>query len=139
MGQDKIDEFKSVASNYLYYKHKQRELLSDIEKLEYDMTGVKGVRYDQTTGGGSYNESKATKRFIAMSDELERLEKELNRITEQINYVDATLNKMSKEMKDAFIRIYIKGQRYEDVANDGIFYSPSSLHYNINKELQALL
>lgn len=136
---DKVEAYKNELKNYKYYQERTKELMLDLDDLWYELSGVKGIRYDKEMSN-SYNESLSEQRRLDLLDQIARKESELDRIGKQVDYVNKIQQMLPQEIGKACIDIYVNGMSFEKVAVDNNLYcAPSTLYYQINRELERVL
>lgn len=110
-----------------------RELESKLDKAYYDLSGVKGLRYDKPKGNVDIITIKQRKQELSCLIEL--LETEISRVSTQIDYVDNILSNVEdEEIRQAVKDVYINNKQMREVALK-FNYSHNTLKYWINKEL----
>lgn len=101
----------------------------------YELSGVKGVRYDRIPARGKHEDLPDWK--VRLYDEITALRKELDRLNLNHEYIEYILNDMDPETADAVVEIYAYGRSYEQVAREnGI--SVGGLQKRIAKELKRI-
>ena len=128
--------FKNELQNY--YKHLENidRINEDIDKILYEMTGVKGVRYDKAPS--MYNPELASERRYELSEMLEEKEIELDYTVAAVKYIEMKISKLSKEDKQICIDIISKGISAEKIAKEN-GYSRSGIWARIKRELSGIL
>lgn len=121
--------------NYNAYLERLNKLDSKLELLYYELSGVKGVRYDKLPG--SFNKLRADEKKYSLMKEISEVESEITRISLQIDRVDRVLDSIKDiEIRNAIYEIYIEGKRCRDVAED-LYMSHTTLLRKINKALEG--
>ena len=121
-----------------YYKHLRNvdQLREDIELILYEMTGVKGVRYDKEPT--TYNPQLSNERKLELIEEKEEKEIELEYTMASIRLIERKLAKLSDEDKQICLKIISEGVSAEKVRKQ-VGYSKSGIWKRIKRELQGLL
>lgn len=135
---DEIKMFKKELGNYINYINKVNKLKLDLDVMWYDLTGVKGVRYDKEPTQHSYNESYSEEMRLNALEKIKKVEDSISRIQSQIDYVESVLMKMPNDIRTACIDIYCRDKTYAKVSSK-IGYSASGLEYTINKYISVCI
>lgn len=88
-----IDTLKSELRNYTSYVRYKIFLQDRIEDLWYELSGVKGVRYDRLPT----LPNPTNQRQLALMDKLDYFQSELHRVEMQIRYLDSVLDGLDEE------------------------------------------
>ena len=128
--------FKNELKNY--YKHLQNvdQLKSDIEMIIYEMSGVKGIRYDKEPS--AYNPELANERRLEMIDRIAEKEIELDYTIAAIKYIEMRLKKLSDEDRQICLKVISDGISAEKVGRE-IGYSRPGIWKRIKRELEKIL
>ena len=86
---------KQEIHNYKSYLQYKRRLEERLEDLWYELTGVKGIRYDSVHV--NYNPSLSEERRLSLLDKVDYVEGEMQRIDLQIRFVEAVLERLNEE------------------------------------------
>lgn len=127
--------FKNEISNLKAYYQSLIEINNDLERLSYDLTGVKGVRFDRQPG--SFNPSLSEYRKLDLIEKIEEKEKELDYTQLAIKRYESNLNKLPKPIRDAVVQIFIQGRTFAEMGKL-LGYSDHGLHYKIKKEVEKI-
>lgn len=130
---NEIDDFKGLLREYVSYRSRMRELGEKMSLLWYELSGVKGLRYDRIPVTGKTEGYPEWKEKI--SGQIEDIRKEIMRIQLNRQKVKAVLNAMNPETAYAVVEIYGKGRTYASVALE-IHISVGGLQKRISKELR---
>lgn len=132
-----IEAFKNELKNLTYYKKKIKEVEERIEVLEYDMQNVKGVNY--TKQQGTPNLAASEKKKLAMSDKLERLQKEKKKWVRKERELEFVLGKMEKTDRHVVERAIVNGEKYRDLCDEFGIKNTSSLYNAVNNAIADAL
>lgn len=132
---------------YLYDTHLM------LEELFIKMTGVSAISYDKIPS--TFNESLNEKTKINMIEKYNKLKKTFNtyidkaydNLKKEVAYyqkalihIEEVLIKLPPDIRKVVVEIYGNGKRYEDISNgNNVFWSPSGVYLNVNKELERAL
>lgn len=134
---NRIDAFKNELANYTYYTKYMQKLEDKLDMLNYEMRGVKGIRYDKTPG--TPNMKAIETRKLYLSNEIEKVEAEISRITLSIMHIENILSSMENiAIRKAIIDVYIKNETILKICSDYNLSGPG-LHYQMNKCIEQAL
>ena len=128
--------FKNELENYYTYKKDVMIIDEDIDNLLYEMTGVKGVRYDKTPI--SANPSLAHERLLEMIEKLHWKEKEKRRLELNIQYIEDKLSMLSDEDKKICLDLIAKKGNSILISSDH-GYSKSGVWARVKREIKKIL
>lgn len=128
--------FKNELENYYKHLKNVENIKKEIEDILYEMTGVKGIRYDKEPS--SYNPQLSMERKLELIDQKEEKEIELDYTIASIRYIEKKLSKLSQEDKDICLKIISKGISSEKVRQE-VGYSKSGIWKRIQRELTGIL
>lgn len=129
------DMLKSEIRNYRKYIKYKAELCDAIDSIWYELTGVKGIRYDKEPS--SFNKSLTEQRRLALLDKKDWYEAELNRVDMQIRYIDTVLDRIEKEDQELINYVLIEGHT-EQEAGDKWYLTNSAVSKRISKILEKV-
>ena len=124
-------EMKLIKPYYLSAK----KIKEEIEKLNYDLANVKGVRFDRQPS--SYNQSLSEQRRLELIEEIEKKEKELDHTIMSVKRYESNLNRLPKSIRFAVKQIFIYGKSFAEVGKT-MGYSDHGLHRRVKKEVEKL-
>lgn len=134
---DDLKALKRELRNYQIYKKKLKEIRREIDRVEYDMTGVKAIQTDGTHG--STNPQQKANHFYDLSNKLEMLRIRETRYQLSIAYIDWVMCHLGhRDAKLGITEVYLKGSTLRDAA-DKLNYSKSALDRKMNKALKGAL
>ena len=128
--------FKNELENYYHNLKNIDRLKEDIELIVYEMSGVKGIRYDKQPM--AYNPELSEEKRSELSEKLEEKELELENAIASIKYVEKKLSKLSDEDREICLRIISEGASSEKVAFEK-GYSRGGMWKRIKRELSKIL
>lgn len=132
-----VEHFKNELKNLTYYKESLAELDDSLTDARYELTGVKGLRYDKPPGGFSPEAKKEN--YYKLSSEIEHLIDEQERIQKQVNYIETVLDQIEdQEIKEAAIKVFAENKTLRKVSKE-YYMSYTTLHKKINKELKEAI
>ena len=123
---------KEEIKNYKYYKIQQARIRNAISLLLYELTGVKGIRYDsvQYTADPRLNEE----RRLELLDKMEKKQKELGRVSIQIEFIEQYLKELNEEDRALIKYVLVDGHTYKQ-AERKFFITYSAVAKRIYKIL----
>ena len=127
--------FKNEISNLKAYYRSLKEISNEIEKLNYDLAGVKGVRFDRQPA--SYNPAMRENYRLELIEKIEAAERELDYTQLAVKRYEANLNRLPKEIRHAVKQIFIEGKTFAEVGKN-MGYSDHGLHNRIKKEIEKI-
>lgn len=107
-----------------HLKTSLKKLEEEKDRILYEMSGVKGIRYDKEKGNFDPNAS-AEKRY-QLSAMLEEIESQIDYTSVFINKAMADLAKLPDDVKEMCVWLYIEGYPLKTVA-DIKMYTPSGI------------
>lgn len=128
--------FKNELENYYKHLKNKDKIEKEIENIHYEMTGVKGIRYDKIPT--SYNKEISEERFLDLSEKIEEKLIELQYTVSSIRYIEMKLKKLSDEDKEICLKIISEGISAEKVRKE-VGYSKSGIWKRIKRELTGIL
>lgn len=128
--------FKNELENYYKYLKSVEKIKEEIENIIYEMTGVKGIRYDKEPT--SFNPQLSNERILDLIDKKEEKEIELDYTIASIRYIERKLSKLDKEDKEICLKIISEGISAEKVRRE-VGYSKSGIWKRIKRELTGIL
>lgn len=130
-----VKEVKKELSMYRILNDDINDIEEKIDRLYYELGGVKGLRYDIQKGNGAIDNMK----WFKLAPKIERLEQELTRLTLQVEHIEMILNAIEdKKLKDAIVDVYIDGKGLRVVANR-FNCSHTALQDMIDEELSRII
>lgn len=136
---DKYNQVLATISPYRAIVERIKERENELDLAWYDLTGVKGVRYDKESIG-SHNVAFQEELRLESLENIERLEKSINNLKEQKRELDYILDQLSPFVKETILSIYCcfpKKSTYKKISYK-YHMSVSSLQYQIEKEIKKV-
>lgn len=130
-----IDMLRNEIRNYRKYVQYKADLLDTLDRLNYELTGVKGVRYDKAPS--VFNPTLSSEKRQAISDKIDWFESELNRVDTQIRYIDSVLDRLTKEESELITYVLIEGHT-EQEAGDKWYLTNSAISKWITRILDKV-
>lgn len=127
--------FKNEISNLKAYYRSMVELEEETERLFYELTGVKGLRYDRQPT--SYNQQMSESYRLELIEKLEQIEKEKDFTREVIDRYEKQLNRLPDDIRVMVVLLFIEGKTFREVS-EMVGYSDHGLYYMIKKEIEKL-
>lgn len=127
--------FVNECRSYKKYLDSKEKIIDQIELIIYEMTGVKGIRYDKQPM--SFNASLSEELRNKLSERLDEKEKELDRTQMKIDDIERNLKRLPEDIKDLCIMLFVEKKTFQD-AGKTIGYSDGGLWYRIKKEVEKI-
>lgn len=131
-----VDEFKVGFKHYIDYLKREKELKNECEDIFYQMTGVKGIRYDKLPT--SFNPSQVSENQLYLIDLYEQKNLEISYIQAKYKYFTVIIAKFTQEEIDLLYRLIIKKQSYDYVGRE-MGYSESGMHKMVERMIRSKL
>lgn len=128
-------KFKNEISNLRAYYRSIKELEEERERLVYELSGVKGVRYDKQPT--SYNPQLAESYKLEMIEKINEVEKEIAYTSETIKRYERNLDRLPGEIRTLVVLLFIHGKSFRELGKM-VGYSDHGLYYKIKKEIEKL-
>lgn len=132
-------DFETITHDLISYKRNMKRLLTaqdELEALFYDLTGVKGVGYDQQ--GGSTNTLQKALNWHTMDEKYNAKLNEVIRYQTALRNVETIKKKLPKELWEMLSDKFIKGMTYTEVGLK-YGYSRSGVWYMMRQETERYL
>ena len=130
-----VKEVKKELSMYRILNDDINDIEEKIDRLYYDLGGVKALRYDIQKGNGAID----NKKWYKLAPKIERLEQELTRLTLQVEHIEMILNAIEdNKLKEAIVDVCIDGKGLRAIANR-FNCSHMTLKYMIDEELSRII
>lgn len=127
--------FKNELKNLKAYYKSKKEIETELEVLWYDLTGVKGVRFD--IEHVSYNPSLAEQMKLEMLDKIEEKNKELDYTILAIDRYESNLKALPSEIREWVKQILIEGKTYREMGKK-VGYSANGIYQRIKREVERI-
>ena len=132
---DRIEEFKCELKMYNLHKKKIEELEEARRNIEIEMATVKGICTDKIIYE-NISPDEAEKRLVSLIDKKMKIEKEIDRRNNRIEYVDSILSLMKE--KELVIDLIINGEHYVKVAEKHK-YNQHHIYRKANVEIKKAI
>ena len=127
--------FKNELKNLKAYLESKNELETELEVLWYDLTGVKGVRFD--VEHVSYNPQLAEQLKLELIDKIEHKEKELDFTCLAIERNETHLKALPSDIRLCCKQIFIQGKTFAEVGRN-VGYSANGIYQRIKREVEKI-
>ena len=123
---------KEEIRSYRQYKAYRNRLNDRLDTLWYELTGVKGIRYDKAHFNA--DPSVTEERRLVLLDKVTLIETELARVESQIDHIDRLLSAMPKEDRKLVTYTLIDGNTYRQ-AEDVFYITYSAIARKVDRIL----
>lgn len=128
-------KFKNEISNLKAYYKSLRELEQERKRLEYELEGVKGIRYDKLPA--SFNPEFAEMYRLELIERLVEIEKEIGFTVQTIKRYESQINRLPDDVKPLVDLLFIQGKTFKEVGY--MFgYSDNGIYHKIKKEIEKI-
>lgn len=131
LDKEAVEAYKNELKNLWYYMRLQLDLENDIDLMEYDMGGVKGIDYSKEMGG-TFNPEATEQRRLKMIEEYNRLLEKKEEIVRKQRCICRVLNCMAEDDRNLVIDVIANHRKYRDVCEERNITSTASLANIIN-------
>ena len=128
--------FKNELENYYKHLKNKDKIKEEIENILYEMTGVKGIRYDKEPSG--YNPELSAEKKLELIERKEEKEIELEYTIASIHFIEMKLKKLPEDDRRICLKIISEGVSAEKVRRE-VGYSKSGIWKRIKRELTGIL
>ena len=118
-----------------HLKKSLKKLEEEKDRILYEMSGVKGIRYDKERGNFDPNASAEKKHLL--SEALDEVESQIDFTTMFINRATMDLNKLPEDVREMCVWLYIEGYALKTVA-DIKMYTPSGIWNRIKNCVEKI-
>lgn len=134
------ESFVAHLKSLRAYNESTKKLKIDVYVLEYDLEGVKAIRYDKIPGSynPSYNNEKQLEKIDEYNEVLQKLNKEEKIMLETLELVKKPLETMPKYLKNMVIEKYIDGVSFDDLGRK-YGYSERGMSKMLKREVEKYL
>ena len=130
INKEAVEAYKNELKNLWFYIRYINDIDNDIELMEYEMGGVKGVDYSKQSG--TYNPDAIERKRLKLIEEYNRLLDKRKEIQEKERSICRVLNVMTKEDRDLVIDVVASRRRFRDVCKELNISSTATLANMIN-------
>jgi len=131
LNKEAVEAYKNELKNLWFYMQYLNDIDNDIELIEYEMGGVKGVDYSKQTG--THNPEAAESRRLKLIEEYNKLLKKRKEIEDKEKSVCRVLNVMKPEDRNLVIDVIASRRRFRDVCKELNISSTATLANMINE------
>ena len=124
---------KAEIRSYNQYIKYRKRLNDKLDEVWYELTGVKGIRYDKAHF--SPNSAVSDERRLMLLDMVEWYNNEVDRVTKQIEYAERILGDLPEDDRKLIEYTLIQGHSYRQAENK-FFLSRSGICKKIDKILE---
>ncbi len=132
----KVEAFKDLLKHYYDYQRSIVQIREDMDALLYEMTGVKGIRYDRVPS--SYVPGMADEKKLEYIERLNEKETELDFTYAAIKMIEMKLSKLSKEDKEICLDVLNRKVTYEE-AGKRKGYSKNGMWVKVKREIEKIM
>ena len=130
MNQGIIDARKKEISNIRAYEEELQDLKIKLMQIQYAEENVHGISYDRQPG--TTNPAVISQNRLALADEREKIEQQVNEVLCLVNRVLRLLNAMEKEDRRMVMDVLVDRKAYAKVCEERDISSTSVLFKRIN-------
>lgn len=128
---DKIEQFKREMRSIRFYEGRMQEINDELVRLNRIMREPKPIKYGEAMGNPP--------NFFDLMEQEDQLRSEYEELHGRQSAVYEKLSKItSKKDKDALIALYIRRERFEEVA-DKYFRSIRGMKYHIDEIISKIV
>ena len=127
---------KAEIRSYRKYCKYKAEILDRLDELWYELTGVKGIRYDKEPT--AFNPTITEERRHSLMDKIDYYQSELHRVDAQIRFIDSILDRMDKEESELIRYVLIDGHTLIE-AGERYFVTNTAISKRIDTILRKVL
>ena len=127
--------FRNEISNLKAYYRSAKEIEIELEKMWYELSGIKAIRYDKQPA--SYNPELSETYRLELIDRIEKKQKELDFTYLAIERYKGELDRLPSDIRELVVQLFIQNKTFAEVGKT-IGYSDNGLHYKIKKEIEKL-
>lgn len=131
-----VEEFKACFKSYVNFVKEEKKIEDKIEELYYELSGVKGIRYDKIPS--SFNKELANERQLLLIELINTKQAELKYKRAQFEYFELLMSKFTKEEIVLLYRLLIKEQTYDSVGLD-LGYSASGFWKYVERLIGSVI
>lgn len=132
-----LEQFKNELRNYNYYVAMKKNYDEKLDDLWYQLSMVKGIRYDKE--GGSYDINLMNSYKFELMRKIDNLETEVERVNLQLAYLNNVLIKITDiELRQALVDVYCNKMSLRK-ASKKYYISHTALLKRFNKVLSEAL
>lgn len=111
------------------------DLENEYERIIYEMSGVKGIRYDKEPS--SHNPILAESIRSEYSEKLTEIENQIDKTKIAINQYESDFNQLTDEFKPLIEQLFIQGKSFAEVGKN-VGYSDNGLYNKVRRYIEKL-
>lgn len=144
-GRDRHDQGVQKVMDYYKFTYEMRllgrlyksmiDLESEYERIIYEMSGVKGIRYDKEPS--SHNPILAESIRSEYSEKLTEIETQIDKTQIAIKDYESDFNRLTDEFKPLVEQLFIKGKSFAEVGRN-VGYSDNGLYNKVRRYIEKL-
>lgn len=123
-------------SNLKRYKESLKSIENDLDLILYDLTGVKGIRYDKLPT--SYNPSENAQKQLEMIEIYNEKLKEYDFTVMAIERIESVLKRLPNDLREMVIEKFVDGKSYEELGRK-YGYSERGMAKMLEREVEKYL
>lgn len=123
-------------SNLKRYKESLKNIENDLDLILYDLTGVKGIRYDKLPT--SYNPSENAQKQLEMIEIYNEKLKEYDFTVMAIERIESVLKRLPDDLREMVIEKFVDGKSYEELGRK-YGYSERGMAKMLEREVEKYL
>ena len=123
-------------SNLKRYKESLKNIENDLDLILYDLTGVKGIRYDKLPS--SYNPSETAQKQLEMIEIYNEKLKEYDFTVMAIERIESVLKRLPDDLREMVIEKFVDGKSYEELGRK-YGYSERGMAKMLEREVEKYL
>lgn len=127
------DKAKRLLRSVNDYKADIDEANERLDDIWYQLTGVKGVRFDSVRGT-DFNDYKKVSAFEDQEADIRKWEKVRAIAQANLSRVNSIIVQLDEEDRECVIQIYVNGESYEKIAQR-VHMSVSGLYAKLERAL----
>ncbi|MFV0551050.1 MAG: hypothetical protein ACK5L6_03885 [Anaerorhabdus sp.] len=132
----RINYFKSELNNYRYYQQRLEELKLELEVIEYDLQGVKGISYGGTSIENKESQAEKDMKKMLLIQQKGEVERKIDSTKQAIVKIDYVLSMICNEFKELIMRLYIlENTSYKEQLEKFKYTSLSTLKRDVDREI----
>lgn len=124
--------FISELRCYRHYVYESEKVRSKLEEIDYELIGVKGVRYDKAPG--THNPSLQAERRLELIEKRAEIESELKKLEVKKKMIVDEFNKLDTHTKLMCLEV-MNGKTLKQIA-EKFGYSESGLMRKLKREIE---
>lgn len=132
----KVEAFKDLLKHYYDYQRSAIQIEKELDDLLYEMTGVKGIRYDRVPS--SFNPELSEESRLEYIEKKAEKEAELDFTYAALKIIEMKLSKLSEEDKEICLNVLNRKVTYEE-AGKKRGYSKHGMWVKVKREIEKIM